>query len=84
MFSHTFKATSEEIIVTHSEKKGKIHEGRCVKEFFRSLAGWHLATSLQINFFTDTEAVVQTYSVKNVFLETLQNSQENTCARVSF
>ena len=31
-----------------------------------------------------TEAVVQTCSVKKVFLEISQNSQENTCARVSF
>ena len=30
------------------------------------------------------EAVVQMCSVKNVFLEISQNSQENTCARVSF
>ena len=29
------------------------------------------------------EAVAQTRSVKKVFLEILQNSQENTCARVS-
>ena len=29
-----------------------------------------------------SEAVVQTYSVKKVFLEISQNSQENTCARV--
>ena len=29
------------------------------------------------------EAVTQICSVKNVFLEILQNSQENTCARVS-
>ena len=32
----------------------------------------------------DEEAVVQMYSAKKVFLEILQNSQENTCARVSF
>ena len=32
----------------------------------------------------DEEAVVQRCSVKNVFLEISQNSQENTCARVSF
>ena len=32
----------------------------------------------------DSEAVVRKRSVKNVFLEILQNSQENTCARVSF
>ena len=25
----------------------------CVKEFFYKSAGWHLATSLRINFFTD-------------------------------
>ena len=31
-----------------------------------------------------TEAVVQRRSVKNVFLKISQNSQENTCARVSF
>ena len=30
------------------------------------------------------EAVARTCSVEKVFLETLQNSQENTCARVSF
>ena len=30
------------------------------------------------------EAVVQSCSVKKVFLEISQNSQENTCARVSF
>ena len=31
-----------------------------------------------------SEAVVQKCSVKKVFLEIFQNSQENTCARVSF
>ena len=30
-----------------------------------------------------TDAVGQMYSVKKVFLEILQNSQENTCARAS-
>ena len=30
------------------------------------------------------EVVVQTCSVKKMFLETSQNSQENTCARASF
>ena len=30
------------------------------------------------------EAVVQRCSVKKVFLQISQNSQENTCARVSF
>ena len=32
----------------------------------------------------NTEAVVQRCSVKKVFLELTQNSQENTCVRVSF
>ena len=31
-----------------------------------------------------SEAVVPRYSVKKLFLETSQNSQENTCARGSF
>ena len=31
-----------------------------------------------------SEAVVQRCSVKKVFLDILQNSQENTCAKVSF
>ena len=36
-----------------SRNEGKIHEVGCVKElFFRKFAGWHLATSLRINFFT--------------------------------
>ena len=34
--------------------------------------------------FEVTEAVVRRCSVKKVFLKFLQNSQENTCARVSF
>ena len=32
----------------------------------------------------DREAVAQSCSVKKVFLEISQNSQENTCVRVSF
>ena len=36
------------------------------------------------NLVTNIEAVVQTCSVKKMFLEISQNSQENTCARVSF
>ena len=31
----------------------------------------------------NVEAVALTCSIKKVFLEILQNSQENTCARVS-
>ena len=35
-------------------------------------------------FCKNIEAVAKTCSVKKVFLEISQNSQENTCARVSF
>ena len=41
-------------------------------------------THFGVNAWGLTEAVVQRCSVKKVFLEILQNSQENTCARVSF
>ena len=36
------------------------------------------------NFPKDPEAVAQKCSVKKVLLEISQNSEENTCARVSF
>ena len=35
-------------------------------------------------YILETEALVKRCSVKKVLLEILQNSQENTCARVSF
>ena len=38
---------------------------------------------LKLNNSNKSEAVAQTCYVKKVFLEILQNSQENTCARVS-
>ena len=47
--SHFFKASSEEVIAMYSSDKMK---AKCMteyvwKSFFRELAGWHLATSLQ-------------------------------------
>ena len=36
------------------------------------------------NFWHESEAVIQRCSVKKVFLEISQNTQENTCARVFF
>ena len=42
----------------------------------------HLYNSIRATF--TVEAVAQRCSVKKVFLKILQNSQENTCARVSF
>ena len=41
-------------------------------------------SSFALNFLTSLETVVQRCSLKKVFLEISQNSQENTCARVSF
>ena len=46
---------------------------------FRHLQNLYLAA-----FNPNGEAVVQRYSVIKVFLEIFQNSEENTCARVSF
>ena len=48
-----------------------------------SLNRFHAQTLLFYYIFYP-EAVVQRCSVKKVFLEVSQNSQENTCARVSF
>ena len=45
---------------------------------FWCLYGWPWAC------FTSSEAAAQRCSVKKVFLEISQNSQENTCARISF
>ena len=50
---------------------------------------WSLISSfsklpIYILIFQLSESVVQRCSVKKVFLEISQNSQENTCARVSF
>ena len=42
----------------------------------------HLYYDVEI-FGKDSEAAAQTCSVKKFFLEISQNSQENTCARVS-
>ena len=52
--SHTLKVSSEEVIVMASWKmKAKHMKEDMWKRFFRKLAGWHLATSLWINLFTD-------------------------------
>ena len=58
--------------------------------FQRFLEQLFFSSKKQINLFSRTptdasvEAVVQRCSVKKVSLEISQNSQENTCARVSF
>ena len=38
----------------------------------------------EIDAYSFTQAVAQRWSVKNVFLEISQNSQESACARVFF
>ena len=49
---------------------------------------WWFDAEVNLKFYTAkylvSEAVVRSCSVKKVFLEISQNSQENTCARVSF
>ena len=53
--SRTFKASSEEVIEMRSQKmKPKYLKEDMWKSFFCKLTGWHLATLLQINFFTYT------------------------------
>ena len=44
----------------------------------------HHPDRLTIIIILHSEAVVQKCSVKKVFLEISQNSQENTCVRVTF
>ena len=51
----------------------ELFKNTCFIEIYKRLVLKHQA-----------EAVVQKCSVKKVFLEIWQNSQENTCARVSF
>ena len=53
--------------------------------FFYSLVSiYQRASSTRDFIFIRPEAVTRRCSVKQVFLESSQNSQENTCARVSF
>ena len=44
----------------------------------------HYGTLVSAIIDINSEAVVQSCSVKKIFLEISQNSQENICARVSF
>ena len=54
MCSHNFKVSLEEVIMMRSDKmNGKFMKKDASKNFFRKLAGWHLAISLRINFCTD-------------------------------
>ena len=48
------------------------------------LQGQYLLLDFQHTFFKAIKAVAQRCSIKKVFLEISQNTQENICARVSF
>ena len=49
-----------------------------------SLSKFSRLQIVKVRFFEKIEAVAQRCSVIKVFLEISQNSQENTCAKVSF
>ena len=59
----------------HSTK----HSDCCKTDFI-----FEVLDVLDVGCMRKSEAVAQRCSVKKVFLEISQNSQENTCARVSF
>ena len=58
----------------------KMHD---VEEFLKTIYPFLVVSILPYGNFSK-QAVAQKCSLKKVFLETSQNSQENTCARVSF
>ena len=60
----------------------KVEENYCIWPACRRLD--FFKTHFQNMLDVSSQAVVQRCSVKEVFLKTLQNSQENTCARVFF
>ena len=60
----------------------KIFKNTHFEEHLRTVAFAQIVSTTRT--LNHTEAVVQRCSVKKVFLEFSQNSQENTCARVSF
>ena len=57
---------------------------RFVLDILMKSLNLHPFPSLRLYYYENTEAVVQRCSVKKLFLKISQNSQENTCARVSF
>ena len=75
-----------------SKKINKIHLLCTMNEsttkvfvFFLPFSTLHMLYSSNVDKqMENKEAVVQRCSVKKVFLEISQKSQENTCARVSF
>ena len=58
---------------------------KCKNQFVNTCGISISASNMKMSMYKNQckEAVAQTCSVKKVFLEISQNSQENTCARVS-
>ena len=54
------------------------------RPYILAIVSTYSTQNIHLFKYLPSEAVVQRGSVKEVFLEILQNSQENTCARVSF
>ena len=52
-----------------------------MKKILRNISIWTKSKKALCSIIQNIEAVAQTCSVKKVFLEILQNSQENTGAR---
>ena len=68
-------------------RTAKVKQGQEIFTKYQSKLEWESICSPLISMSLrklSLEAVVQRCSVKNVFLEISQNSQENRCARVSF
>ena len=58
---------------------------KCVVQFEDvSYCKIHSAPSIQVIFYPTSEAATEGVLQKQMFLKTSQNSQENTCSRVSF
>ena len=74
----------------HKHIKYEKHLGKIISICIKQRLSNSLGLALSKNFATlklswkKAEAVARRCSVKKVFLEILQNSQENTCARASF
>ena len=75
--SCTLKFQSTDIVVVKTQGE---------REWFDQKQGKLRKSSgnVYLHYLNKSKAVAQTCSVKKVFLVISQNSQENTCARVSF
>ena len=98
VFTHAFEVLP--LLVSHLLKKPLMENSIFCAVFIGLLIKWFIITTTILRKIMEhicshvvlikwkirliIEAVIQRCSVKKVFLETSQNSQENTCARVSF